>query len=96
MYVMPGCPDCSYVEEQIKDDPRFEVINIASHVRKLKEFIALRDHHPAFGQAREEGGLGIPCYVLEDGSVTLMSADVGLKPRPQDGDSCSLDGRGGC
>ena len=37
----------------------------------------------------------IKMYVLEDGTVTLYSKDVGLEPRPQtDGASCSIDGRG--
>ena len=33
--------------------------------------------------------------VLEDGTVTLYSKDVGLEPRPQmEGTACSIDGRG--
>jgi len=93
MYVMQTCPDCTYVEEQIKDNPNFEIIDIGEHVKKLKEFIDLRDHHPAFEQAKAVGDLGIPCYVLENGTVTLNSKDVGLEPRPE-GAFCSIDGRG--
>ena len=45
--------------------------------------------------AKAVDDLGIPCYVLEDGTVTLYSKDVGLEPRPQEeGASCSIDGRG--
>lgn len=41
------------------------------------------------------GDVGIPCYVREDGSVTLYSKDVGLEPRPESlGAACSIDGRG--
>jgi len=93
MYVMQTCPDCTYVEEQIKDDPRFEIIDIGEHVRNLKEFIRLRESNPAFDEAKKIGDLGIPCYVLEDGTVTLYSKNVGLKPRP-DGLSCGIDGKG--
>lgn len=96
MYVMQTCQDCTYVEEQIKDDSRFEIIDIGSNVRKLKEFIRLRDHHPIFDEAKKVGDLGIPCYVLEDGTVTLISEDVGLKSRPQDGEFCSLSNKSGC
>jgi len=33
--------------------------------------------------------------LLEDGTVTLYSKDVGLEPRPQmEGTACSIDGRG--
>ena len=55
----------------------------------------LRDTNPAFDEAKAVDDLGIPCYVLEDGTVTLYSKDVGLEPRPQDeGAACSIDGRG--
>ena len=103
MYVMHTCPDCEYVERQVVGDPRFEVIDIGAHVHNLKQFLDLRDSHPAFAEARAIGDVGIPCYVLEDGTVTLYSKDVGLTPRPQDtplsdsptaGSFCRLDGHG--
>ncbi len=95
MYVMQTCPDCEYVEKQVDGNPNFEVIDIGKHVRNLKEFLKLRDTNPAFDEAKAVDDLGIPCYVLEDGTVTLYSKDVGLEPRPQEeGATCSLDGRG--
>ena len=95
MYVMQTCPDCEYVEKQVEGNPNFKVIDIGKHVRNLKEFLKLRDTHPAFNEAKAVDDLGIPCYVLEDGTVTLYSKDVGLEPRPQEeGASCSIDGRG--
>lgn len=56
----------------------------------------LRDSHPAFIEAKRIGDVGIPCYVLEDGIVTLSSKDAGLEPMPDDsiGASCSIDGNG--
>ena len=51
--------------------------------------------YPAFDEARQIGDVGIPCYVLEDGTVTLYSKDVGLEPRPEIyGGSCSIGGKG--
>lgn len=48
-----------------------------------------------FDEAKAVDDLGIPCYVLEDGTVTFYSKDVGLETRPQDeGAACSIDGRG--
>lgn len=92
---MQGCPDCEYVEKQVEGNPGFEVIDIGMRVRNLKEFLKLRDTNPAFDEAKEIGNIGIPCYVLEDGSVTLYSKDVGLEPNPDaEGTSCSIDGRG--
>lgn len=95
MYVMHTCPDCEYVEKQVEGNPNFEIIDIGKHVRNLKQFLDLRDSNPAFDEAKAIGDVGIPCYVREDGSVTLYSKDVGLEPRPEGyGAACSNDGRG--
>ena len=95
MFVMHTCPDCEYVEKQVEGNPDFEVIDIGKHVRNLKQFLDLRDSNPAFDEAKAIGDVGIPCYVREDGSVTLYSKDVGLEPRPEGyGAACSIDGRG--
>lgn len=95
MYVMQTCPDCEYVEKQVEGNPDFEIIDIGADVHNLKSFLKLRDSNLAFEQAKKEGDVGIPCYVREDGSVTLMSKEVGLDPRPQGiGEACNLDGSG--
>lgn len=96
MFVMQTCPYCEYVEKQVEGNPHFEVIDISKHVRNLKQFLDLRDNHPAFDEAKKIGDVGIPCYVLEDGTVTLSSKDAGLEPMPDEntGASCSIDGSG--
>lgn len=92
---MDTCPDCVYVKEQIKNDDRYEIIDIGQHVRKLKEFLRLRDTSPVFDEAKKNDAAGIPCFVLEDGTVTLVPEDAGLQSRPiEDGAVCSLDGSG--
>lgn len=93
MYVMPTCPYCDHVLPQAAGDARYRVVNIAAHVRHLSQFLALRDSHPAFAEAKRLGDIGVPCYVLEDGTVTLSSREAGLEPLP-DGPSCRLDGSG--
>lgn len=95
VYGMDTCPDCTYVKDQIQGDDRFEVIDIGSHVRNLKAFLKLRDNSPVFDEAKKVGAAGIPCFVLEDGTVTLNPEDAGLCARPiEDGAVCSLDGTG--
>lgn len=94
---MNSCPDCTYIDAQIEGKDSFEVIDIGAHVKNLKAFLALRDNNPAFDEAKKNGAAGIPCFLLEDGSVTLSPEDVGLKSRPADeGASCSIDNRNGC
>ena len=44
----------------------------------MKEFLRLRDTSPVFDEAKKNGSIGIPCFVLEDGTVTLDPKDAGL------------------
>lgn len=69
VYVMATCPDCTPVIEQLAGNPDYLLVDIGEHVRNLKEFLQLRDIHPAFDDIRGRGAIGIPCFVREDGSV---------------------------
>lgn len=71
IYVMESCPDCSEAKKLFAGNPDYELIDIGRQARSLKEFLALRDNHPAFAKVRERGTIGIPCFVKEDGSVTI-------------------------
>lgn len=95
IYGMDTCPDCTYVEAQVKGNDRYEIIDIGQHVKNLKAFLKLRDHSPVFDAAKRTGAAGIPCFVLEDGTVTLSPEDAGLHSRPvEEGATCNLDGSG--
>lgn len=37
----------------------------------MKEFLKLRDHDSVFQTVKEQGGIGIPLFVNEDGRKTL-------------------------
>lgn len=84
VYAMSTCQDYIYLHDQLLNNPKFEVREISEHVKILKEFIRLRDTDPAFNEVRRQGLVGVPCFVKEDGSVTLVPEDVGLKGRPQE------------
>ena len=70
IYGMHTCPDCACIEEQVRNNEGYEIIDIGEHVRNLKAFLRLRDSSPVFDEARRNGSIGIHCFVLEDGSVT--------------------------
>lgn len=91
---MPSCPDCVRVEQEIHGNPQYLVIDIGSHVRYLKEFLRLRDTNKAFDEARRLGYAGIPCFVLEDGRVTLDPAEAGIGLVDSGANSCRIDGTG--
>ena len=75
IYGMSTCPDCYYIEGQIKGNDKYQVIDIA--------------------KAKEMGAAGIPCFVLEDGTVTLIPEEAGLQSRPvNEGATCNIDGSG--
>ena len=80
MYVMKSCPYCAHVMKQVEGNPNFKVIDIGNDVHDMKEFLNLRDNHPAFAEEKAMGDICVPCYVREDDSVTLMSSEVGLEP----------------
>ena len=93
IYGMPSCPYCAYIEGQIKDNPNFVYVDIGKDVHDLHAFLELRDHNEAFLPYKAIGDVGIPCFVLEDGSVTLEPSDVGLVSLSQAG-ACKIDGSG--
>ena len=100
VYVMESCPDCTTVKEIYSNNPEYQLIDIGQQARDLKEFITLRDHHPAFETVRQRGNIGIPCFVKEDGAVaiSLKHYDAAIfteaVPEIAEGASCSLDGTG--
>ncbi|MGN1245549.1 MAG: hypothetical protein ACI4UN_02845 [Muribaculaceae bacterium] len=69
VYVMATCPDCTPMIEQLAGNSNFQLVDIGEHVHNLKEFLHLRDSHPAFANVKQSGTIGIPCFVTEDGSV---------------------------
>jgi glutaredoxin-related protein len=96
VYVMDSCPDCVEVKQRYGRNPDFELIDIGILARNLKDFIVLRDTHPAFEKVRERGNIGIPCFIKEDGTVliSLKQFDDSFEPVYAEGAACNLDGTG--
>lgn len=95
IYGMNTCPDCIYVEEQVKGNVKYETIDIGRSVRDLKAFLQLRDNDKVFSEVRKAGTIGIPCFLLEDGTVTLIPEEAGLRSRSiEEEATCNLDGTG--
>lgn len=66
------CPDCvQCCEELTGAGITFEFCDFADSLINLKEFLAIRDKSELFDTAREEGRIGIPCLVDEDGGISL-------------------------
>ncbi len=101
IYVMESCPDCVQAKQLYGDNPDYEIIDIGKQARDLKEFLSLRDNHPAFAKVRERGTIGIPCFIKDDGEVVISmkhylasSETAQSEPEYATGAACNLDGTG--
>ena len=66
------CPDTLYALNRLveaKADIDFK--NLSASLPDLKAYLALRENSPVFDGPKARGSPGIPCFVLEDGTVTL-------------------------
>ena len=99
---MESCPDCVQAKQLYGDNPDYEIVDIGKQARDLKEFLSLRDNHPAFAKVRERGTIGIPCFVKDDGDVVISlkhylassSETEQSEPEYASGAACNLDGTG--
>jgi glutaredoxin-related protein len=98
---MESCPDCVQAKQLFGENPDYEIIDIGKQTRSLKEFLVLRDNHPAFAKVRERGTIGIPCFVKENGEViiSMKRYDEALATERATteyatGAACNLDGSG--
>lgn len=65
------CPDCVQIREDLdRAGVEYEFLDFSESLLHLKEFLRLREL-PLFEEVKERGGIGIPCIVAEDGSVSL-------------------------
>lgn len=72
IYGMEDCVNCREAKERLDKEGRAYTFRpIGEKVEWMKTFLALRDHEPVFSEPRAEGKIGIPCFVLADGRVTL-------------------------
>lgn len=66
------CKDCIACREALdRAGIAYEFLDFGSELSNLKEFLKIRDASDLFCQAKQDGQIGIPCILHEDGSVTL-------------------------
>jgi len=66
------CIDCrNYKAIQKARGFEAEYIEITEDTTKLKEFLKIRDNDPIMAEVRQQSGIGIPLFVMEDGRMTL-------------------------
>jgi len=101
MYGTGICPDCVLAKKQLAKSKNIELDyrDITKTTATLREFLSYRDHEALFDPVKEEGKVGIPFFILEDGTKTFDIYDaLGIKKQEQDSTAraCSIDGKGNC
>lgn len=77
IYGSMQCPDCRNCREALdRANISYEYLDFSANLRNLKEFLALRDSSDAFQPVKENGTIGIPCILWEDGTLTLDWKEV--------------------
>ena len=99
MYGAQICPDCVEAKVILAADTTIELDyrDITANTKTLKEFLLYRDHDTIFAPIIEEGKIGIPFFILEDGTGTFEINDFIRMGKPvQAVSTCSMDGKGHC
>jgi glutaredoxin-related protein len=94
MYGTDICIDCVNDKKILvnREDIEVEFRDITKDIGTLKEFLRIRDISPMFEDVRKSGSVGIPLYILEDGTMTFEISDF-LDVESGFG-SCSIDKKG--
>lgn len=77
MYGINSCKDC--VEAVEKLDARkadYMYLEFSENIVNLKRFLKLRDTEDLFDDVRRAGNVGVPCFKLSDGTLTLNLDEV--------------------
>ena len=71
------CPDTLYALNRLSEaGAEIDFKNLSASLSDLKAYLALRESSPVFEGPKARGSLGIPCFVREDGTVTLELEQV--------------------
>ncbi len=71
------CPDTLYALNKLIDmKASVDFKNLSADLKDLKAYLAARESEPAYEAVKENGGIGIPFFILEDGTKTLDLDEV--------------------
>lgn len=77
MFGTNACPDCVDADEKLKErGADFMYLEFSESIANLKRFLKLRDSEAIFEEVKKEGKVGVPCFKLSDGTLTLSLEEV--------------------
>jgi glutaredoxin-related protein len=66
------CKNCREAKRYLQEKGiSYTWVDLTEDTEKMRYFLGLRDTSPVFDGVKAEGKIGIPCFVLSDGTLTL-------------------------
>lgn len=77
VYGTNACPDCVEAIQKLDEKKAdYVYLEFSNNMPNLKRFLKLRDTEAIFDTVKEQGKVGVPCFKLEDGTLTLDLEEV--------------------
>lgn len=77
VYGTNACPDCVEAIQKLDEKKAdYAYLEFSNNMSNLKRFLKLRDTEAIFDAVKEQGRVGVPCFKLEDGTLTLDLEEV--------------------
>lgn len=77
IYGTDTCIDCVNAMKALNEtDISCLYLKFEDGIGNLKRFLKIRDTNKMFDIVKENGGVGVPLFVFEDGTMTLNLDDV--------------------
>ena len=77
MYGIDSCRTCSEAKKALEErNVRYMYMSFAESIMNLRKFLEYRDKEPMFDEVKAAGRVGIPLFVLEDGTLTFSLDEV--------------------
>lgn len=71
------CPDTLYaLNKLVEAKADIEFKNLSASLPDLKVYLQLRDNEAMYETVKANGGIGIPCFILEGGTKTMDLNEV--------------------
>ncbi len=71
------CPDTLYaLNKLVEAKADIEFKNLSASLPDLKVYLQLRDNEAMYETVKANGGIGILCFILEDGTKTMDLNEV--------------------
>ena len=72
-----ACPDCVEAVKILEEkNAQYTYLEFSESTANLKRFLKLRDTESIFDDVKKNGKIGVPCFKLSDGTLTLNLNDV--------------------